>query len=344
MPERAQHIPPPPPLDEQVDQLLADAAANEDAVRGVGGPADTADVGSDYASPEDLLSDVNASMESLHAQAESAAEAEVEQLAAAVADMAEVERPGRAPVDDPDFASPETIQQLDEKLAASAQELSDRAAEQDRSTEHDGLSAASAASAETEASAEPVDVAAQAADTQADAEVGANVQVAPDAAAADEHAVAPAAVQPMTEPTAGAPAPTPAVEKVIPVGPAASAPGAAPARRYHVGTILGNAAAVFVRPIANYTSSLSPTVRQTIGYAAIITIFQAACLWGFLIFRGPPSEPVPTSEGAVLRHVGDDAEHAARLKAESAHARPAPKASGSDSKAKAAKKDSHGGH
>lgn len=342
MPERAQHIPPPPPLDEQVDQLLADTAANDEAVQDAAATA-VVQEGTDFASPEDLLSEVNASMETLHAQAESAAEAEVEQLAAAVEAVPGVEEGVAAQAEDPDFASPATIQQLDEKLAASAQELSDHAAEQDRAIEPVEPAVAPVEPASNDVQ---VDAAALAADTQADAEVGANVQIAPagpvasasDAPAAPAAVVAPAAAQP-----AANPAPAPAVEKVITVAPAA--PVAAASRQYHLGAIFGGAAAVFVRPIANYTSSLSPTVRQTIGYAAIITIFQAACLWGFLVFRGPPSEPAPTSEGAVLRHVGDDAEHAERMKAEAAQARPVPKAAAkNDAKTKTAKKDSHGGH
>ncbi|MBX3405310.1 MAG: hypothetical protein KF869_00995 [Phycisphaeraceae bacterium] len=335
MPERAQHIPPPPPLDEQVDQLLADTAANDEAVQDADATA-VVQEGADFASPEDLLSDVNASMETLHAQAESAAEAEVDQLAAAVEAVPAVEEGVAARTEDPDFASPATIQQLDEKLAASAQELSDRAAEQDRAIEP----------VEPVSNAAQVDAAALAADTQADAEVGANVQIAPaepeanasDSTASSAPVVAPAAAQPAPQP-----APAPAVEKVISVAAAAPSPVAVASRQYHLGAIIGGAAAVIVRPIANYTSRLSPTVRQTIGYAAIITIFQAACLWGFLVFRGPPSEPAPTSEGAVLRHVGDDAEHAERMKAEAAHAKPASRATGK-SDTKTAKKDSHGGH
>lgn len=57
--------------------------------------------------------------------------------------------------------------------------------------------------------------------------------------------------------------------------------------------------------MAEVTSRLSPGVRQTIAYAAVVTLFQAACLWGFLVFKGPPGEPVPTSEPVILRKPGD---------------------------------------
>ena len=331
--------------------MLADTAANDEAVQDAAANVVVKEAPTSH--PEDLLSDVNASMETLHAQAESAADAEVEQLAAAVEAIPAAKEGVAAQAEDPDFTSPATIQQLDEKLAASAQELSDHAAEQDRAIEP---VEPAVAPVDPHSHAAQVDSAALAADTQADAEVGANVHIvaaepvanASDAPVSSAPVVAPAAAQmaPAPKPVAAvAPAAAPAVEKVISVSPAAPLPVAAASRQYHLGAIFGGAAAVFVRPIANYTSSLSPTVRQTIGYAAIITIFQAACLWGFLVFRGPPSEPAPTSEGAVLRHVGDDAAHAERMKAEAAQAKPVPTAAAkNDAKTKTGKKDSQGGH
>lgn len=373
MPERAQHIPPPPPLDEQVDQLLADVATNDDAV----GNAAPADEDHDFASPDQLLDDVNASMQALESEAVAAADAEVQHLAAAVADASSndtepphaepaaaaqqaVPTPAAAPspAPDDDFAAPDAIQKLDEKLAASAQELSDHAA----SLAVDDEPAPEPAVAADAAAARPVDDAALAADTEADAEAGAHVEPATEPAAA-QPASSPTAAEPTPAPTAAvapapaaparpdtdratpkpaAPAPAaaaaPAVEKVVSVAPT---PKPAP-RQYSVGRVLAGPLVLLVRPIANYTLRLSPTVRQTIGYAAIITIFQAACLWGFLVFRGPPGEPAPTGEGTVLRRVGDDAEHEARAKAESAHAKPAPKpAAKSDTNAKTAKSGGH---
>jgi hypothetical protein len=64
---------------------------------------------------------------------------------------------------------------------------------------------------------------------------------------------------------------------------------------------IGRAAAAPLVPLANFTERLSPGTRQTIAYAAVVTLFQAACLWGFLVFKGPPGEPVPTSDPVTLR-------------------------------------------
>lgn len=368
MPERAEHIPTPPPLDDQVDRLLADADANLQATDEAAG-LDAID----FASPDDLLEQVNDSMQTLAAETDAAAAELVQtELAAAqsAADVAAIEppvspvaaaspvnsdgdsldSPHAAPAPADDFSSPETITRLDERLAANAQALSDAAPRI--------VAAKRSIDAATESTSEAI-----AADEVDDAEIQSQI-------AAEEAAHAARAPEPVarTEPEAPAPAPvkpaqampTPAAAKPpsptpIPKADTAPAPAAParPARQFHVGAILAGIAAACVRPVASYTSRLSPTVRQTIGYAALVTIFQAACLWGFLIFRGPPADPAPVSDPMVLRKVGDDAEHAARMKA-AAQAKPrkasnaesadhsAPKA---ETKGKApAKKDDHGGH
>lgn len=383
MPERAEHIPTPPPLDDQVDRLLADSDANIEAT------AEAADDDAlEFASPEELLNQVNDSMQTLAAETDAAAaelvEAELTRSAQVVSEpvgalespaveppSADAPTPGddeptaplagntpaRAVLPDAgapdDFTSPETITRLDERLAANAQALSDAAPEADVGTAaplHTELPRAAAPANE-----------AIAADEVDDAEIQSQIAAEEAAAAPAKPAPAPSPASMPTRAVAATPAPaavpaaTPAVapppsRAEAPLAP--EMPAKAP-RQFHIGAMLSSAAAACVRPIANYTSGLNPTVRQTIGYAALVTIFQAACLWGFLIFRGPPADPAPVGDPMVLRKVGDDAEHAARMKA-AAQAKPkkasnaesadhsAPKA---ETKGKApAKKDDHGGH
>lgn len=364
MPERAEHIPSPPPLDDQVDRLLADADANLQATDEAAG-LDAID----FASPDDLLEQVNDSMQTLAAETDAAAAELVQtELAAApsAADVAAIEpptspappcppaappvaaaspvnsdsdsldSPQAAPAPADDFTSPETITRLDERLAANAQALSDAAPSI--------VAAKRSIDAETESPSEAL-----AADEVDDAEIQSQI-------AAEEAAHAAKTPDPIVEATAAKPVPATPVQPT-PVPAAArtsnppptprpeSAPPAPtpskPARQYHVGAMLAGVAAACVRPVAAYTSRLSPTVRQTIGYAALVTIFQAACLWGFLIFRGPPADPAPVSDPMVLRKLGDDAEHAARMKAAAAHAKPEPKPA---AKPAPAKQGSPGGH
>lgn len=361
MPERAEHIPSPPPLDDQVDRLLADADANLQATDEAAGLD-----AMEFASPDDLLEQVNDSMQTLAAETDAAAAELVQAELAAqqpAADIATIEPPSPPAPDDhsgdsraspqappapaDDFSSPETITRLDERLAANAQALSDAAP------------CTAAATTSNDAAPGPASEAI-AADEVDDAEIQSQI-------AAEEAAHPARAPEPVAKPApkASAPVPTPAPAPAMPARPAptpaaAKAPSAAatatpdtapapakpampamPARQFHVGAIFAGVAAACVRPVASYTSRLSPTVRQTIGYAALVTIFQAACLWGFLIFRGPPADPAPASDPMVLRKVGDDAEHAARMKAAAAHAKPEPKPA---AKPASPKHDSHGGH
>lgn len=183
----------------------------------------------------------------LHAAGESAAE----------------EAPGRDELGAAEFSSPDAIAKLDEKLAASATELSGSAAAgdvvDDRETEE---------MVATEERKPPAP---------------------PKPAASTEAAAVPAV----------APAPAPVVPEAKPA--AETNAVATPPRRRSAGMMLADA----IRPLAVYTSKLTPGTRQTIAYAAVVTLFQAACLWAFLAFKGPPGEPMPTSDPVILRQPGD---------------------------------------
>jgi len=104
----------------------------------------------------------------------------------------------------------------------------------------------------------------------------------------------------------------------------ATAAGASAAPKKPRMNLAGGLTAV-VRPLAVFTKNLSPSVRQTIAYAAVVTLFQAACLWGFLAFKGPAGELEPTSESVILRKPGDPpAGHDAHAAPSSGHGSPKP--------------------
>jgi len=173
-----------------------------------------------------------------------------------------------------EFSSPEAITRLDEKLAATAAELSSHSGDvvDDQQTE----AAMKAEEAAVPATPEP-----------------SHAPVAPVAVAAARVPV-PVAVAAVAAP-APTPTPTPA--------PARAAIVEDKPRSPRVG--LGGAAAAAIRPLANFTMNLQPGTRQTIAYAAVVTIFQAACLWGFLAFKGPSVDIAPTSEPVILLQPGD---------------------------------------
>lgn len=173
-----------------------------------------------------------------------------------------------------EFSSPEAITRLDEKLAATAAELSSHSGDvvDDQQTE----AAMKAEEAAVPATPEP-----------------SHAPVAPVAVAA-----APVPV-PVAVAAVAAPAPTPTPTPA----PARAAIVEDKPRSPRVG--LGGAAAAAIRPLANFTMNLQPGTRQTIAYAAVVTIFQAACLWGFLAFKGPSVDIAPTSEPVILLQPGD---------------------------------------
>lgn len=136
---------------------------------------------------------------------------------------------------------------------------------------------------------------------QLDATLAANAASA--AAAADEFEdVTPklAAKPPATAPTAPAPAPAqaPKTSKPAEAQPAPAktpAPTAAPAAATSAdgapsSSRAGSALAPLMRrfePVAARLAALSPGMRQTIGWAAIMTAFNALWVWGFVLLKSP---------------------------------------------------------
>lgn len=70
---------------------------------------------------------------------------------------------------------------------------------------------------------------------------------------------------------------------------------------------VGGAAMVPLARLSRVTGRMSVGVRQTIGYAAVLTLLMAVGLWGFLMMRGPSKLPEATSEPAVFLKAGDHA-------------------------------------
>lgn len=251
------------------------------------------------------------------AAAHETAEGAAEVVEAAVGEAA-AEEPAAPEMSAEEFSSPDAIAKLDEKLAESASELSDRAGsgevvdDRDHESLQDGAAEAAAS---------------RAGDTDA-APVSAPAPKAPPAP------VPTAAAAPVA---AAAPTPTPAPAPVVPE--AKETETAAATVEAKPGISIASIVTVGLSPLASFTMKLSPTARQTIAYAAVVTLFQAACLWGFLAFKGPPGEPVPMSDPVILRHEGDPpASHDAHKATSSGHA--APKKAASKPKA-AAKPDAH---
>jgi len=78
---------------------------------------------------------------------------------------------------------------------------------------------------------------------------------------------------------------------------AAAAPAAAPGQTR---AALVNALTLPLRPIAAVHEKFSEPTRQLIGYAAVITLFAAACLWAFPHFMSART-PDPTARSTSTR-------------------------------------------
>jgi hypothetical protein len=114
---------------------------------------------------------------------------------------------------------------------------------------------------------------------------------------------------------------------------------------------------LIVAPITPYLLKLGAVpekTRQTIGWAALVTLFNAGVLWGWVLMQGPPDLAAASTDQPGL--VGEDGtahgavkgtgkptaaghdEHGAKSEAKAA------KKDKTKKDEKAAKKDDHGGH
>jgi hypothetical protein len=110
-----------------------------------------------------------------------------------------------------------------------------------------------------------------------------------------------------------------------------------------------------LRPLVRLDGRLSRTMRQTIGYVAILTLFNCTWVWGYVLVRGPGKLPEPAGEGTPFLKPGDPVPqshnpsgegHADAGHGESdGHAAPAKANDGHGGHAATAKKqdDGHGG-
>ena len=311
MPDRTEDNKARETLDKQVEELVADTAAAA-AVPIPHPPGE--DAPAEFESAESVLAEAAGTLKPRPAANTPATPPEAAHAAAPRAAPT-------APAEHADLPGPEDITKLDEKLAESAAELS----------------------AAGDAAGQVVD------DSDIEAQISGAAAI-PTPSAPTAHA------EPAPAPIATAPAP------VAPVTPAPPRPTkeppahAASAPAVHVEPKpkeprrgLSGIAAAALQPLATFTLKLKPSTRQTIGYVAVVTLFQAACLWGFLMFKGPAGELEATSEPVILRKPGDPPAHHAPGKSgpdahgsADSHVKPPVKKSAAKPKP-AAKTESHAG-
>lgn len=107
-------------------------------------------------------------------------------------------------------------------------------------------------------------------------------------------------------PAATAPKPPPPATEVTAASDAeAPAPKPRPAPR--IRPLLAAGVSRALRPLIRANSRLSHTARQTIAWAALITVFNAAWLWGYVLVRDPRAAPEPSGEGTRFYQPGDPA-------------------------------------
>lgn len=105
---------------------------------------------------------------------------------------------------------------------------------------------------------------------------------------------------------AAPPAATPPAAPAASAGKPASAakPAAAPAESAPTGPGL---AMRLLRPLADLSARMSPTMRQTISWLSVYTFLLALGVWGFLLLRGGEQHLEPTSDPAVFLKPGEHA-------------------------------------
>lgn len=278
MPDRAEELKEIEALDQRVDELLSEVEQTAERIdAAIPSPPEDADA-SQFADAEGVLDQVNADLERAESEAAEGAgdhetlgfESASDVMEEAAAELQAIHEP--APHADNDTTTPEPEP---EPESMSAEEFSSPEAIR----KLDERLAANAS-----------DLSAGTGDVVDDSEVQEQV-IASERGEEHTPVVAPepvAASVPAAPAKTVAPQPTPVAAPVVVV----------PAKDR---LSIGRAAAAPLVPLANFTERLSPGTRQTIAYAAVVTLFQAACLWGFLVFKGPPGEPVPTSDPVTLR-------------------------------------------
>lgn len=126
--------------------------------------------------------------------------------------------------------------------------------------------------------------------------------VAPEAEAAPAEPEPAPRTPPATPTPAAAPIAEPAVAATEPEE---STAAAEPKPRRRLRPLLAHALNVLLAPLVRVNGRLSHTARQTIGYAAIITLFNCTWVWGYVLLRAPGELPAPAGEGAPFVKPGD---------------------------------------
>lgn len=224
------------------------------------------------------------------------------------------------------LAQAKTGEQLDEQLAAAAakaidDEFADPATLEDALPTQAPTPAAAAPVAEVsasktaEAKPEAAAVASAAAEKPAPAPAPEAVKK-PAPATSESTPTTPtttptttAAAKPATQPASATPAPaakpTPAAAKAEPEPAADATPKVAVSKR-----IKDAAYAAFVafsgifEPLAIKLGAMSTQARHTIAWAALVTLFNAAVVWGVVLLKSPPGYGPPKGEQPML--VGPD--------------------------------------
>lgn len=284
----------------QVDALASpppETSPREQAAHGFA-PADFAPVApaareedlSDFADPESVLAEVSRELEATqrHAEARALDEPTTDEVVAKPApsiDTAtsavavEAQAVARAAEPAPEMPPPAgAIDQLDEVLADKAEKVLAEAGPTPRIMEAAAEPALEAAAAPT-APAQPVPPVAHA---------------APEAAA--------------KRPTDQA---TPVEKPATPAASVEQKPAAAPEPRAPRKPVLRPAidavAARALRPLVRINAKLSHTSRHTIAWLAMVTLFNATAVWGYVLVRGPTRPLVAAGEGIRFLKPGETA-------------------------------------
>lgn len=304
------------PLDSQVDAAVAQAQTQV--------PAPASEAGVEPANAEPPVADAPGTdaVEEIEPPS-SAAPAAGEASASTPASSAPVPRPAA-----------EAIATLDEQLASAAGSALD-----DEFVDPTQILGAAAAAGTPALTTVPVSPSGAAASVPSSAQ-----SAAPSPAAAPMPS--PAAVPTPAPSAAPAPAAPPAAAPSVEVTPK-------PKRKVSIALPLN----LIVAPITPYLLKLGAVpekTRQTIGWAALVTLFNAGVLWGWVLMQGPPDLAAASTDQPGL--VGEDGtargavkgtgkptaaghdEHGAKSEAKAA------KKDKTKKDEKAAKKDDHGGH
>lgn len=252
----------------------------------------------DFQDAASLLAEVS---EELGAAPEPADPAVVEPAAESPAPIADSAEPDAPPVEDPG-ATPEAAAPATPAPAAASAPVPSGAA--DRIEELDQALAADAEGVLAAAGDTPR-IAAPASEPEAEA-------------ATDEPTPAPAAPAPATPPPPATPIARPAPPPPAPTEPETPPPEPKPRRSLR--PVLAHVVGLALGPLVRINGRLSHTARQTIGYAAIITLFNCTWVWGYVLLRGPGETPAPAGEGTPFVKPGDPVPHNAGSHGDDSHA------------------------